>query len=131
MRFMLMSKADSNYEAGFPPNAELMAAIGKLTEEMTKGGILVGAGGLMPSSQGARMRLAGGKLSVTDGPFAEAKEIIGGYAIVQVKSKQEAIDLAKRFMEIHKEILGPSYEGESEIRQMYDSSECGPEAAQS
>jgi hypothetical protein len=130
MRFMLMTKADRNYEAGRPPSAELMAAIGKLTEEMAKAGVLVEAGGLMPSSKGARMRLEGGKTYLTDGPFAEAKEIIGGYAIVQVKSKQEAIDLARRFMEIHGEILGPSYEGESEIRQMYDPSDFCAEAAQ-
>jgi hypothetical protein len=123
MRFMLMTKPGRNYEAGVPPSPELMAAIGKLTDEMTKAGVLVDTGGLMPSAKGARMSLTGGKLNVTDGPFTEAKEIIGGYAIVQVGSKQEALDLAKRFMEIHAEVLGPSYEGESEIRQMYDPSD--------
>ena len=74
----------------------------------------------MPSSQGARLRLAGGKLTVTDGPFAEAKELIGGYAIVQAKSKEEAIELGKNFLKVHEEVLGLSYEGECEVRQMYD-----------
>jgi hypothetical protein len=120
---MLMTKPGKDYEAGVPPSPELMAAIGKITEEGTKAGVVVDTGGLMPSAKGAIVRFTGGKLSVIDGPFTEAKEIIGGYAIVQVKSKQEAIDMAKRFMEIHREILGPSYEGESEIRQMYDPSD--------
>jgi len=116
MRFILMAKAGS--ERAVPPNPELMAAIGKLTEEMTKKGILIDTGGLQPSSKGARLRLAGGKVTVTDGPFTEAKELIGGYAIVQVKSKEEAIELARQFLEIHADILGSSYEAESEIRQM-------------
>jgi hypothetical protein len=121
MRFILMAKAGS--ERAVPPNPELMAAIGKLTEEMTKKGILIDTGGLQPSSKGARLRLAGGKVTVTDGPFTEAKELIGGYAIVQVKSKEEAIELARQFLEIHADILGASYEAESEIRQMYDPSD--------
>jgi hypothetical protein len=121
MRFILMAKAGS--ERAVAPNPELMAAIGKLTEEMTKKGILIDTGGLQPSSKGARLRLADGKVTVTDGPFTEAKELIGGYAIVQVKSKEEAIELARQFLEIHAEILGTSYEAESEIRQMYDPSD--------
>ena len=127
MRFMLMTKADKNYEAGAPPDPRLMAAIGKLTEEGIKSGVLVDVGGLMPSSQGARLRLAGGKMTVTDGPFAEAKELIGGFAIVEVKSREEAIELGKNFLKLHEEILGPSYEGESEIRRMYDGSNVCPE----
>ena len=129
MRFMMMVKADKNYEAGAPPSMELMAAMGKLTEDMTKAGVLLETGGLMPSSKGARLRIAEGKVTVTDGPFSEAKELIGGYAIVQVKSKKEAIELGERFLQLHAEILGPSYEGESEIRQMFDPSEfpaCAP-----
>jgi len=92
-----------------------MAAIGKLTEDMVRSGVLVGMGGLKPSSQGAHCRLAGGKVTVTDGPFAEAKEIVGGYAIVEVKSEQEALDLATQFMELHR-IHWPEFEGESELR---------------
>jgi hypothetical protein len=81
-------------------------------------------GGLAPSSIGARVRLSGGKVTVTDGPFTEAKEIIGGFAIVDVKSKQEAIELAKRFYQIHAEILGPSYEATGEVRQMFHGVGC-------
>jgi len=120
MRFMLIAKADENSEAGGPPNPQLIAAIGKLADEMTRAGVLVGTGGLGPSSKGARVRLSGGKLTVIDGPFTEAKELIGGYAIVEVSSKDEAIELAKRFLQIHAEILGPSYETESEIRQFFE-----------
>jgi hypothetical protein len=119
MRFMLIAKAMPNSEAGAPPDPKLMAAVAKLTDEMTKGGILVGAAGLMPSAAGARCRLAGGKITVTDGPFVESKELIAGYAIVDVNSKAEAIELARRFLQIHSDILGPSCEADSEVRQMY------------
>lgn len=119
MRFMLMIKATPASESGAPPNPQLMAAIGKLTEDMAKAGTLVGTGGLMPSSSGARMRLSGGNISVTDGPFTESKELIGGYAIVEVKSKAEAIELSRTFLQIHADILGPDYEADSEIRQMF------------
>jgi hypothetical protein len=127
MKFMLIAHATKDSEAGWPPNPELLAAIGKLAEDMAKAGVLVDMGGLAPTSQGARVRLAGGKVTVTDGPFAETKEVIAGYAIVQVKSKEEAVELARRFWEIHAEILGPSYVGGGEIRRMHDSSDFGPE----
>jgi len=123
MRFMMMMKADKNFEAGVPPSPELIAAIGKLTEDGMKSGVLLDTGGLMPSFCGSRIRASGGKLSVTDGPFAEAKELIGGYAIVQVHSKAEALEMARNFMKLHVDILGPSYEGECEIRQMWDPAE--------
>ncbi|HKE39349.1 MAG TPA: YciI family protein, partial [Casimicrobiaceae bacterium] len=83
MRFMMMVKADRNYEAGLPPNPELLQALGKLTDDMVKAGVLVQTGGLLPSSNGARVRVSRGTLSVTDGPFPETKELIGGYAIVE------------------------------------------------
>jgi hypothetical protein len=118
MRFMVMMKADKEYEAGVPPPPALIDAIGKLTEEKVKAGVVMETGGLLPSSKGARIRLAGGKLSVTDGPFAEAKELIGGYAIVNAKSKQEAIAMGRDFLKLHGEVLGPAYEGECEVRQM-------------
>ena len=125
MRFMMIVKADKNYEAGAPPTPELMAAIGKLSEEMITAGILLDLGGLLPSARGARINVKQGRLTVTDGPFSEAKELIGGYAILQVKSKEEAIERGRRFMQVHADVLGPSYEGELEIRQMPDaSSEC-------
>lgn len=118
MRFMMIVKADKDYEAGAPPKPELMAAIGKLSEEMVKAGVLLDMGGLLPSSKGARINVAQGKLTVTDGPFSEAKELIGGYAILQVKSREEAIERGRRFMQLHADVLGPSYDGELEIRQM-------------
>ncbi len=120
MRFMMMVKADKDYESGAPPNPELMAAIGGLTEEMVKRGVLLETGGLVPSSAGARVTHSRGKLAVIDGPFAETKELIGGYAILQADSREHAIELGKQFMKLHAEILGPSYEGELEIRQLAD-----------
>ena len=126
MRFMMIVKADKDYEAGVPPKAELIAAIGKLSEEMARSGILLESGGLLPSSAGARVRVAGKRLTVTDGPFAETKELVGGFAILQAKSKEEAIELGKRFMQVHAEVLGPSYEGELEVRQVYDPADCSP-----
>lgn len=125
MRFMLMIKADKNYEAGLPPKPELMAAVGQLREEGMKSGVLLETGGLMPSSTGARIRVNGGGLKVTDGPFTETKELIGGYAIIQAASKQSAIEFGSRFMKLHADILGASYEGECEVRQMFDTGDCG------
>jgi hypothetical protein len=120
MKFMLIANATKDSEAGRQPDPRLMTAIAKLTEDMVKAGVLVGVGGLGPTSQGARFKVAGGKVTVTDGPFAEAKEIIGGYAIVDVQSREEAIELAKRFWQIHADILGPSYVGEGTARQLFD-----------
>lgn len=118
MRFMMMVKADENYEAGVPPSGKLLAAIGQLSQEMIKAGTLLDTGGLLPSSAGARVRVGRGKLTVVDGPFTEAQELIGGYAILQARSKEESIEHGKRFMSLHAEILGPAWEGELEIRQM-------------
>ena len=129
MRYMMLVKGDKDYEAGRPPSPELMAAIGKLSEEMARAGILLESGGLLPSSEGAKVRVRGGKLAVTDGPFSEAKELIGGYAILQAKSKDEAIELGKRFMKVHADVLGPSYDGELEIRRLFDPSLDGPGGA--
>ena len=127
MRFMMMVKADKAYEAGLPPNPELIGAIGKLSDEMVQAGVLLETGGLLPSSRGARVRVSGGKLTVTDGPFAETKELIGGYAIVQASSREQAIELGKQFMELHARVLGPSYDGECEVRQLFDGTGCAPE----
>jgi len=129
MRFMLIAMANKDSEAGCAPSSELMAAIGKLSEDMTKSGTLLEMGGLAPTSKGARLRLSGGKVTVTDGPFAEAKEVIGGYAIVQVESKAEAIELSRRFLQVHADILGPSYQMESEVRQFFNPADVGAEMA--
>jgi hypothetical protein len=128
MRFMMIVKADQDSEAGLPPKPELIAAIGKLSQHMVKTGVLIDTGGLLPSSQGARVRVSRGKMSVTDGPFAETKELIGGYAIVEAKSRDEAVELGKQFMDVHMTTLGFSYDGECEVRQLFDASHCGRES---
>jgi hypothetical protein len=119
MRFMMIVK--HNEKQGNPPK-ELMAAIGKLAEEDSKAGTMLGSGGLKPTATGARVQLAGGKVTVTDGPFTEAKEIIGGYAQFELKSKEAAVEAAVRFMELHKKHW-PGWEGETEVRQMYGPNE--------
>jgi hypothetical protein len=115
MRFMMIYKpADTKaMEAGVPPTQEEMATMGKFIEESARAGVLLAADGLLPTSTGARVRLSEGKVAVTDGPFTETKELIAGFAIVQLPSMAEAIELAKRFLKI-------AGDGESEIRQMYD-----------
>ncbi len=125
MRFMTLVKSS---EKSGPPPKELMDAIAKLGEVGMKSGFLIETGGLMPSALGARVRLSGGKLTVTDGPFAEAKEVIGGYAVFQVSSKEEAIEQTVRFMELHKK-HSPGWEGETEIRQVFDATDFHPGAA--
>ena len=116
MRFMMIVR--SAERPGRPPK-ELMDAIDKLGEEAVKSGTMIGSGGLAPTATGARVRLAGGKITVTDGPFTEAKEIVGGYAQFELKSKQEAVEGAVQFMELHKKYW-PGWEGETEVRQMFD-----------
>jgi hypothetical protein len=119
MRFMMLVKANEK-DMG-PPSPELLAGIDKLTQELSRsGGALLDSGGLMPTAMGAKIRAGKGKLKVTDGPFSEAKEIVGGYAVMRFNSREEAIESGKRFMQLHLDILGPSYEGELEIRQMAD-----------
>jgi hypothetical protein len=114
MRYLMMVKGPEN--AGPPPQG-LIDAIAKLGEEGFKSGVLVETGGLGPSSLGARVRVSGGKISVTDGPFSEAKELVGGYAVYELKSKDEAIEYARRFMEVHAEHW-PEWEGETELREV-------------
>jgi hypothetical protein len=113
---MVMVKSPENF--GFPPQ-ELMDGINQLGEEAMKAGVLVMPGGLLPSAQGAaRVRLDHGNITITDGPFTESKELIGGFAIYDVQSKEEVIEWTRRFMELHKKHW-PGWEGESEIRQMF------------
>jgi hypothetical protein len=118
MRFMMMIKMDESKPAG-PPPPSLYQAIGELGEQARKDGTLLEEGGLMPSSAGALVRLSGGKVSVLDGPFTEAKELIGGYAVYQVRSKEEAIEAARRFMELHAEHW-PAVEAVCEVRQIME-----------
>ena len=128
MRFMSIVKADKAYECGSPPDPKLMAAIEELSKEMTKAGTLLQSEGLYPTSRGAKIRASKGKLTVTDGPFAEVKELIGGFAILRAGSRAEAIELGRRFMKVHQDALGPDWEGELEIRQVFDASDFAPGA---
>ena len=121
MRFMMLYKPGRESDA--PPTQQEMTDMGRFIEEMARSGVLIATDGLQPSSKGARVRISGGKFTVTDGPFTETKELVAGYAIVQAKSKEEAIELAKRFLKV----VG---EGESEIRLMHDVPAFGPEATQ-
>ena len=123
MHFIMMIKATKEYEAGMPPSPELMAGMAKLTEEYVKAGAMVALGGLAPSSQGTRVRQANGKRTVTDGPFAETKELIGGYAILQADSPEEAIAMANRVLDVH---AGARVaETEIEIRPLFHTAHFG------
>jgi hypothetical protein len=96
-----------------------MAAIGQLGDEMLKNGTMLDTGGLAPSAAGKRVKVSGGKISITDGPFAESKEIVGGYAVLNADSIEEAERLTRRFWQLHVDILGPSFEGAGELRQLF------------
>jgi hypothetical protein len=115
MRYMMIYKPANikDMEAGVPPSQEHMAEMGKLIEELVQSGVMLATDGLMPSSKGARVKQSDGKVAVTDGPFTEAKELIGGFAIFRLSSKAEAIELTKRFLQT-------AGDGEVEIRQMPD-----------
>jgi len=115
MRFMTIFKPASfkDMEAGVPPSPEHMAAMGQLIGELAQSGVLLLTDGLQKSAKGARVKQTDGKITVTDGPFTEAKELIGGFAIFELKSKEEAIELTKRFLSV-------AGDGEVEIRQMQD-----------
>jgi hypothetical protein len=126
MRFIALLKTEENSAAG-PPPAELMAAIGKLGEEAVKAGVLLDTGGLTPAALGATVRLSGGQLTVVDGPFAEAKEVVVSYAVYDVKSKEEVVEWTTRFMQLNREYW-QGWEGESEIRQVFGPDDFGPPA---
>ena len=120
MRFMVLVKADKNSEAGVMPDQKLLAEMGKFNEELAKAGVMLAGEGLHPSSKGARVRFSGDKRTVIDGPFAETKELIAGYWIFKVKSKQEAIDWVKRCPNPF-----PGTESEIEIRQVFEADDFG------
>ena len=120
MRFMIIVKASPDSEAGVMPSKELMTAMGNFNEELARAGILIDCDGLQPSSKGARVRFSGDQRTVIDGPFAETKELIAGYWIWQVKSKQEAIEWVKRCPNPM-----PGTDAEIEIRQVYEAEDFG------
>jgi hypothetical protein len=110
-----------------PPPKELMDAIAKLSEEAVKDGKMLNSGGLAPTAISTRVRLSRGQLTVLDGPFTEAKEVVGGFAQFEFQSKKEAVDAALRFMELHQKHW-PAWEGETEIRQQFAPEDFGPKA---
>ena len=118
MRFMIIRRADKTTEAGVPPNPELLAAMMKYNEELVKAGIMLAGEGLHPSAKGARVKFSGGKPTVTDGPFTETKELIAGFSMIQVKTREEAIEIVKRW---------PKEDGdvELEIRQFMEAEDFG------
>jgi hypothetical protein len=120
MRFMMIVKANKDSEAGCLPSEEKLARMTKYNEELVKAGVLLDLSGLQPTSKGARVKFSGAKRTVTDGPFAETKELLAGFWLIQVKSKEEAIEWAKRV---------PFEEGEIEIRQLYELEDFGPSKA--
>lgn len=119
MKFLSIYKTA---ERGVPPTQEEMAKMGKLVEEGMKAGWLLATEGCLPSALGARVRSSNGKLSVTDGPFTESKEVVGGFAILRANSKEEAIQLAKDFLQV-------AGDGECEIRQIFEADTCVQKAA--
>jgi hypothetical protein len=119
MRFMILLKADETTEAGVLPDEKLLTEMGKYNEELVKAGVLLAAEGLQPSSKGARVTFSGAKRAVTDGPFPDAKELIAGFWLIQVKSKEEAIEWVKRCPNP----LGG--EAEIEIRQVFEAADFG------
>ncbi|HEX6886005.1 MAG TPA: YciI family protein [Planctomycetota bacterium] len=118
---MGLLRADAESEAGAPPSPELMARMGSFIEEITRAGVMLATDGLHPSAKGARVKLEKGKFTVRDGPFTESKELVASYAVFEVKTKAEAIEWTKRFLQV----LG---QGECEIRQIFDPADFSPEA---
>lgn len=118
MKYLTFIRHSEKYRETPPPPA-LMEAMGRFVEKSMKEGVLVDTGGLMPSKDGLRLRLANGKITVTDGPFIESKEVIGGWAILKADSKAEVTRIATEFMELHRKHW-PGFEGESEVRPMFD-----------
>jgi hypothetical protein len=119
MKYLTFIRSPESYRESPPPTA-LMEVMGEFVERSRRDGTLVDTGGLLPSKEGVRVRLAKGKITVTDGPFAESKEVIGGWAILEVDSKAEATRIATEFMELHRKHW-PGFQGESEVRLMFES----------
>src|SRR5882724_8409500 len=125
MRFMMIVKASQDSESGKMPSEELLSAMAKYNEELMKAGVLLDLSGLQPSSKGFRVRYSGGKRAIVDGPFAETKELIAGYWVIQVKTREEAVEWARRAPAP----FGPDAEGEIEVRQFFELEDFGPSDA--
>ncbi|WP_432055034.1 YciI family protein [Streptomyces sp. bgisy022] len=115
-RYLSMIRIDENNAPAEGPSPELMQRMGELIEEMTKAGVLLDTAGLTPTAQGARVHYEGGELSVTDGPFTESKEVVGGYALLQAKDRAEAIEWTKRFLKVHE----PHWTVTCEVREVVE-----------
>jgi hypothetical protein len=125
MRFMIIVKATNDSEAGVMPEEQLIAAMAKYHEELQKAGVLLDASGLQPSSKGWRIKYSGGKRTVINGPFAVTKELAAGYTLIQAKSRDEALELTKRFPN---PAIGGK-DGEIEVRQLFELEDFGPSEA--
>jgi hypothetical protein len=124
MRFMMIVKANKDSEAGVMPSEEMIATMGRYNEELMKAGVLVDLSGLQPSSKGFRVKFSGGKRSIVDGPFAESKELIAGYWVINVKSREEALEWARKVPPPHN-----NGEGEIEVRQFFELDDFAPSEA--
>lgn len=122
MRFMIMVRANAQSESGAMPEDELIAAMAAFHEELAKAGVLLDASGLQPSAKGWRVRYSGGKRTIVDGPFAETKELIAGYTLIQVRSREEALEWARRFPAP----FGETADGEIEVRPLYEFDDFEP-----
>ena len=118
MKYLMLIKHSESYRSDPIPQA-LMDAMGEFVSESFKSGILKDTAGLKPTSEGFRVRSRGGRLAVTDGPFAETKEVVGGYAMVEVGSREEALKVARQFMDLHR-VHWPEFDGECEVRPLED-----------
>jgi hypothetical protein len=125
MRFMIIVKATKDSEAGVMPSERLMAEMASYHEELQKAGVLLDGSGLHPTSKGWRVKYSGGKPTVIDGPFTEAKELIAGYTLIQVKSREEAMEWVRRFPNP----AGEGKEGEIEVRRLFELEDFGPSEA--
>ena len=123
MRFMILVKANKDSEAGVLPAEEMIATMADFHEELSKAGVLLDANGLRASSKGWRIKWSKGKRTIVNGPFTEAKEVVGGYAIVNAKDRQDAEQFARQFMEVHKEHW-PAFEGECEVRPLEEETQA-------
>ena len=119
MRFLMTVHANESWKRGGPPDPKLMAAIGKLAEEQMRAGKLVAMGGLGWSLPSTRVTMEGEKLTQTDGPFPETKELLAGFAIFELQSKEEAVAAAQDFLKVHREVLGPSYQGTVDVHPIF------------
>jgi hypothetical protein len=126
MRYMMFIKHSEDYRQEEVPQS-LYTAMGEFVGQATKDGVMIDGAGLQPSARGHRVRLSKGKITVTDGPFTESKEIVGGYALIEARSEEDALEIAREFMEIHR-VHWPQFEGESEVRPL-ESEAGGPPRA--